>query len=206
MATTSSNLTAGKAMAGQSGNGNGSGKRVAGALATAVLGLGLLGGMVLGQARPATHPAVSGGAAPAFVADEFTYREDHRTLTGTLDWEQQERTVVAPGSFIPDSFTYREDYRGASLAGLAANGVATHGGGPADEYTQSESTAAIVANRNGLLADGTRPGLLALMPGETRLLPLIPDQFTYREDRRASSATAFISDQFTYREDHRGER
>jgi hypothetical protein len=62
MATTSSNLTAGKAMAGQSGNGKFSKRRMAGLVATAALGLTLLAGLAFGPMRPAAHSAASAAA------------------------------------------------------------------------------------------------------------------------------------------------
>src|SRR4051794_18381630 len=153
MATTSSNLTAGTTIMAQGGKSKGTTGRAAGLVATAALGLALLGGLAFTQAY---HAAPSAGAPPS----------------------------------------------GNHSGALAAPG------------------------QDWALADGTRPGLLALMPGETTARA---DQFTYREDRRAGSvlpaavlatldfgpvecgaapcvsapASGFVADPFTYREDHR---
>ena len=132
MATTSSNLTAGKAIAGQAGDGRGYTGRAAGLAAAAALGVALLTGMIVSQARQAAPPTAGPAASiaqadgaerqlfleqntqlpaavtSAFVPDQFTYREDHRQVA----------PAVAADTFVPDQFTYREDHRG-ELAGQA---------------------------------------------------------------------------------------
>src|SRR4051812_12027573 len=64
MATTSSNLVAGKVIAGQGGKGKGYKGRAAGLVASAALGLSLLTGVVFSQARQET-PVHAQVAAPA---------------------------------------------------------------------------------------------------------------------------------------------
>ena len=101
-------------------------RRTAGLLATAALGLALLAGGVIGQARP-TMPPAEGIAnntyvpsmwdtredrrvdlLPApFVADQFTYREDHR---------QAASSALATSNYVADLFTYREDHRAELVA------------------------------------------------------------------------------------------
>ena len=115
------NVTTIRAQRGGHGKGHGP-RRTAGLVATATLGLALLAGGVIHQARPATPPAAARAAtnpvagdtyvpsmwdtredrrvdrlAASFVPDHFTYREDRREGT------------VAP--FVPDQFTYRENRR-----------------------------------------------------------------------------------------------
>ncbi len=126
MATQSSNLTAGTAIIGQNSNRKGSKGRAAGLVATAALGLALLGGLAFGQVqREAQAAATAMRSAPIpvdtrFVPDEFTYREDHRAasvnpfVADQFTYREDHRQVapaVAAGTFIPDSFTYREDHR-----------------------------------------------------------------------------------------------
>jgi hypothetical protein len=220
MATTSSTLTASKAMSGQGGNGKGYKGRVAGLAATAALGLGLLAGGLLGHGRQAMTPSAmqSGATAPrvyialgdrddprfggaAFVPDQPTYREGHyeiydgtgRGLIGAapaLAPDFREAYHVQLGgtlaAFVPDQFTYREDHRALGAIGTAA----THGTGSADEYGQAANSAGIVVANSRALSDGISPGLLELLPGESRALPFVADQFTYREDHRGGPVLA----------------
>jgi len=187
MATTSSNLTAGTAIIGQNSNGKGSKARAAGLIATAALGLALLGGLAFGQVqREAQAAATAMRSAPIpvaaqFVPDQFTYREDHRAasvnpfVADQFTYREDHRQVapaVATGTFIPDSFTYREDHR--QVAPAVATGTFIP-----DSFTYREDHRTVVTSA------------------------FVPDQFTYREDHRASATTAFVPDQFTYREDRR---
>jgi hypothetical protein len=99
MATTSNTPVAGQAVAEQGDGGKHRGRRIAGVVAAAALGLSLLAGVILGQGRPAATQAPSNSAvAAAFAPDQFTYREDRRVDT-------------LPAPFVPDQFTYREDHR-----------------------------------------------------------------------------------------------
>jgi hypothetical protein len=99
MATTSNTPVAGQAVAEQGDGGKHRGRRTAGVVAAAALGLSLLAGVILGQGRPAATQAPRDPAAVAsFVPDQFTYQEDHRV-------------DILPALFVPDQFTYREDHR-----------------------------------------------------------------------------------------------
>lgn len=101
MATTSSTLTAGATSTGRGGNSTNITGRTAGVLATAALGLSLLTGLAFAQARTTTQFATSvsppaaaciyasaaglpgeGCSTPsAYVADQFSYREERRVET-----------------------------------------------------------------------------------------------------------------------------
>jgi hypothetical protein len=117
---------------------------MAGLAATAALALGLLGVLVFSLARPAAQPSepsgvrvnpywayteddVSAGnpAAPAFVPDQITYREDHRAINPGGSGCVAASAAGVPGEgcgtaplslsdtvFVPDQFVYREDHRG----------------------------------------------------------------------------------------------
>ena len=82
MATTSSTLVADKAaLGGQGGNGRGNTGRIATVLATAALGLALLTGGLIGQARQAATPAATevrasavAGARPSDASTTAAYR------------------------------------------------------------------------------------------------------------------------------------
>jgi hypothetical protein len=128
MATTSGNQTAGKVLAaGQGKGGKDSNKeRAAVAMATAVLGLSLVVGGILGHGRPAERPVASqvstsasagarpvdasmtgayrwdfGQVRPADASVTAEYRWDVGAALPALDWEQQERTQVAPPPVQP---------------------------------------------------------------------------------------------------------
>jgi hypothetical protein len=111
MATTSSNLVAGKAIAAgkaaQGGNGKGNRGRAGVLVATAALGLSLVIGGIVGQARQPESAGVPQASSvttehDSFVPDPFTYREDRRS---------ESAPVQAVDTFVPDPFTYREDRR-----------------------------------------------------------------------------------------------
>ncbi len=120
MATMGSIQVAGKALVGQGGNGKGRKGRVAGLVATAALGLSLVvGGLAIQGRRDAQQPQASANpfAGDTHVYTVWDFREDRRVGAAPasgLDWEQRERTQVAPGpadGFVPGPFTYREDRR-----------------------------------------------------------------------------------------------
>jgi hypothetical protein len=107
-------------------------------VAAVALGLGLLTGLVLGQARHEAQAAAAPMSSTPIV----------------LDWEGQERGQVAPAS-VPDQFTYREDHR----AGITAPTGTLSGGSYAD--TVWELDQAIWAATNGpagVAAGGTLSG------------------------------------------------
>ncbi len=168
MATTSSNLTADTASSGQDNNGQGGKGRATGLLATAALGLALLGGLAFGQVqREAQAAATTLRSAPIpvaaqFVPDQFTYREDY--AAPRIDGED-----CLLGAPVPCGFQ-----RGGPPA-------PTHGRGPADEYTQGDSATGHGTSSAWAVSDGTRPGFLDMGPGA---LAFVADPFTYREDHR----------------------
>jgi hypothetical protein len=164
MATTSGNLAAGKALAaGRNGGGKGGNKGRAGLLvATAALGLSVVVGGALGLGRQATQPVAvqvgSNASAVVQPVDASTngsyrwdfgqvrpvdasvageYRWSFVPLVPALDWEQQERTQVAPGAFTPANV--------ALVQTLAGNGYL--------EFSPSE-TAVIATPASGAAANG----------------------------------------------------
>lgn len=98
MATKSSIPAAGKTQGSNGGNHGRFGLRAKVAASVLVLACAvalILGGLWVGAAvRPAAQMPPP---ASTFVADQFTFREDHRAAT-------------AP-AFVPDQFTFREDHR-----------------------------------------------------------------------------------------------
>lgn len=185
MATTSSNLVAGKALAagkattGRGGNSKGSNKgRAAAVVATAALGLSLMVGGLLGhgqQTQQAAQPSVAPFASDTHVVTMWDFREDRRAETRDRFIVDQftyreDRRVEASDLFAPDQFTYREDRR-------------------------VESASAAVAADPFLYREDRRVGTS---------VEFAPDQFTYREDRRVENiAPAWAPDFWTYREDRR---
>jgi hypothetical protein len=148
-----------------------------------------------------------------------------------LDWEQQERTQVAPAAPVTIMGETPCPLGGTAPCGLQSGGMA-----PA------------FAASTGPLAGGSYADLVweldqAIWAANNGTSSFTPDQFTYREDHRSGavlangtdrqqflawnldlptggaathgtgpadeygqadrSATAFVADQFTYREDHR---
>jgi len=130
---------------GQGGNGKQRTGRATGLVATAALGLGLVVGGLLGHGRAAVAP----GTSPAGATTPHVY-----VALGDRD---DPRFGVA-SAFVPISPpTARATMRSMTGRGPGVTGAATHGSGPADEYTRGEGVAAP---------------------------RFIPDQFTYREDHR----------------------
>ena len=99
MATTSSTLAAGTAMAGRSGNGSGSKRHLAATMAAAALGLSLLVGGLTGQGRPAARPAV----APEQRANPYWVYQEDVAITGDVA-----AAAMALGRVSP-YWTYQED-------------------------------------------------------------------------------------------------
>jgi hypothetical protein len=168
MATTSSNLTAGKAITEQGGNGKGYKGRAAGLVATAALGLSLLTGGLLGYERQAVTPrADQSGATAPHVYVALGDRDDPR--------------FASASTFVPDQFTYREVQRAVRPAGASTStdyrwdfGPGQPVAPPVDASTSTEY----------------RWDFPAVNPAG-----FVPDQFTYREDHRASSnplVTSFL--------------
>jgi hypothetical protein len=160
-------------------------RRVAGLAAIAALGVALLAGVVLSQrhqgAQPANSQAGSNPIAGAagFIPDPFTYREDHRNPAGTMDWEQQDRMLIAPGGIIPDPFTYREDHRSPAVG--------------------------VSAERQRFLEQNLWLDTSAL-PAPAVWRSVEEQRFLEWNIWLPSGAPALVPDPFTYREDHRGER
>ena len=127
MATTSSILASGKAMAaGRGGDGKGSKGRAAGLVATAALGLSLVAGGLLSQGRPAAESAQSPTGADPFAGDThvatvWDFREDRRVgatvefAANQFTYREDRRVEVVP-QFAADQFTYREDRRVENVA------------------------------------------------------------------------------------------
>jgi hypothetical protein len=130
MTTTSSNLTAGTAITAQGSNGKISKGRAAGLVAIAALGLSLLAGMALSQARPVGQPmAPAGDRVNPYWAytEDVTLPSDYPALIQSARvnpyWVYAEDVILnanpataafsdpAP-AFVPGQFTYREDHRG----------------------------------------------------------------------------------------------
>lgn len=118
MATTSSNLTAGTAIIGQNSNGKGSKGRVAGLLATAALGLGLLVGATIMPGRQAAAPATSQAGAPALagarpvdaaVAADYRWDFDGVATTGPVATALAQGPALAPAD-ASTSAEYRWDF------------------------------------------------------------------------------------------------
>jgi hypothetical protein len=255
MATTSGNLTTGKAITGRDGHGSGIQKRAAGLLATATLGLGLLAGTLLGQGHQLTGGQRAQGAVPSpvhvalgdrddprfagaqypYIAGQFSGMEQQRFLEQNLTLPSGTLPGVSPGyqftyhdddtrlsapAFIADQFTYREDHRvvaSAEIVGPAQvasvgkgcaqtpGAFACSAGAPAYANPGAASVSVLdtldfgpvecgmapcmsapAASANSrALYDGINPGFLETNAGEARSLPVVADQFTYREDHRA---------------------
>jgi hypothetical protein len=180
MATTSSNLTAGK-VAGRGNESKGSKRRAAGLVATAALGLSLVAGGAFGHGRlAARHDAPPANAIP-FASDTHVYtmwdfREDHRVVAPVIDFGPVEcgaAPCLSAPAFVPDQFTYREDHR----AGGTALPISLTERLP---FTRPGFHCGVILPPAGQECDqeGPRPGSPAL----------VPDQFTYREDHRADQA------------------
>ena len=129
MATTSSNLTASAAISGQGSNGKNAKGRAVGLVATAALGLGLLGGLVFGQVHQVPpsagaqdlYPAILQGSQPMSVSAigprsrAGMCRADGGACVPDEDLIEDVPTpasAAAESPFIPGPFTYREDHRG----------------------------------------------------------------------------------------------
>jgi hypothetical protein len=141
MATTSGNLTAGAASTAQGGHGTGGKRRAAGLLATAALGLALLGGLAFGQVqREAPAAAAPMSSTPAVVAathgsgpaDEYTPPEEF----GPRGAVSGDNGTTAPRTDGEDCLLGAPVPCGFRRGGPPAP---THGRGPADEYTQADS-------------------------------------------------------------------
>ena len=150
MATTSSNLRAGKAATGQGGNGKNGRYGLKAKLAAGVAALGCAAALVFGgvqlthsaQADPAANAAVQPAAGTSFLApigrtgpsDEYLQADFANTLpvaqrTGPADEYVQAEFAAVPRVIArtgpADEYTQAE--------GVTPSGV-THGTGPADEY------------------------------------------------------------------------
>lgn len=91
MATTSSTLAAGTAIAGQGGTGKWGKGRVGGLVATAALGVSLLAGGVIGHARRAAAPA----APQVSVSASANTRPVDASTTGAFRWDFGEQPLLA---------------------------------------------------------------------------------------------------------------
>jgi hypothetical protein len=194
MATTSSNLTAGAAIVGQGGNGNGKQGRAAGLVATVAVGLGLLTGVVLGRAHQAAAPAGDQEALPHALVVPAGYQANYRFLEQNTQFPASD---VAPARSAAQQ-RFLEQNLDLPVVGTASpsgsdrqrflewNTQFPTGGAPAqfvpDTFTYREDHRASTTGA------------------------FVPDQFTYREDHRASTAALVTPDPSPYREDHRGER
>lgn len=235
--TTSSKLAAGQAVtSAPDGQGKGHKGRVAGLVTAAAVGLALLTGLAFRQARTPVQPADPVGvrvnpywvytedvvipgeqypAGAASVADQFTYREDHRavrpadaSVTAEYRWDFG---ASNSGGTVTASCIY------ASAAGVPGEGctsptspISADHGGDSDNLRWCSQTAGPFACAAAALAGGTeRQQFLAWnldLPTGGTMSPLSSEQMQFLAwnlQLPTGGATAFPSDQFTFREDHR---
>ena len=128
------------------------------------------------------QPPDEAASVKPFVADQFTYREDHRQVA----------PAVVADTFVPDQFTYREDHRASATTTFVA-----------DQFTYRE-------DHRGELVVAFTPDQFTyredhrVSAGTVAAPTDVTDSTTLRfQEDNAAPATDFIPDQFTYREDHR---
>jgi hypothetical protein len=218
MASTSSDLTAGTAITGQHGNGKGSKGRAADLVATVALGLGLLGGLVLNQAHHGARPAgtrdaypyvIQGAQYPAGLAQVTNSASDLGTafdpyiIQGSLPM-----SVVAPRLWTgtcraggSDCLPGDDDYAPALPHALPQGWTGSCRPGGSDCVPDEDVLTGAPAQAgaaSGTLSGGSYADLVweldqAIRAANNGTSSFVPDQFTYREDHRASAAASVAS-------------